>query len=158
MDIYEVIILMDFIGCSITICVIMLLLQVEIVKLTCFNSIITYQNYNTYHIPSPNLISQTSDQIDTVLLWKTIFFGFWPVGLIFFTCEIGQEFTNIVGKFNNEFERWNWYLFSIKIQRLLPIFIINVQEPVVIKCFGIICGSRDQFKKVRINQITKDQI
>lgn len=102
--------------------------------------------------------SQTRGQNDSRLLLEVIFFGLWPMILIFFTCEIGQQFTNTLDKFNMEFERMNWYLFPIKIQRLLPIVINNVQEPIVIECFGIISGSREQFKKVINNWISIDTI
>lgn len=48
----------------------------------------------------------------------------------------------------------SWYLLPVEIQRLLLFTIMNVQRPVVIKCFGnILCG-REQFKKVRLIDMT----
>lgn len=92
--------------------------------------------------------SQTRDTIDSVLLWKSIFFGFWSLALTFFTCEVGHQFTHALSKVNKEFGKLDWYLFPVQIQRLLPTVTNYIQQPVVIECFGVIDGSRDQFKKV----------
>lgn len=91
---------------------------------------------------------QSKDTIDPVMLWNTIFYGGWVLGLLFVTCEIGQRFTNLFEEIADRFDRLDWYLLPMKVQRLLPTIMINVQEPIVIGCFGIMNGSRDQFKKV----------
>lgn len=68
--------------------------------------------------------------------------------MVFFSCEIGQRFTSLFEETVDRFDRLNWYLFPIKARRLLPTIMINAHELPVFGCFGIINGSRDQFKKV----------
>lgn len=46
---------------------------------------------------------------------------------------------------NSEFD---WYLFPNEVQRILPTVVQNAQKPVVIKCFGNVLCSREQFKMV----------
>lgn len=82
------------------------------------------------------------------MVWKSIFYGCWVFGLAFFSCEVGQQFTNSFERVTDRLDRLNWYLFPIKVQQLLPTILINTQEPIVIGCFGLMNGSRDQFKKV----------
>lgn len=96
-----------------------------------------------------SFLSQTRDTVDSVLFWKIIFYGCWVFGLVFFTCELGQKFTDIFDKIANQCNnQLDWYLFPIAVQRMLSIVIINVQESLVWNCFGIVSGTRDQFKKV----------
>lgn len=83
------------------------------------------------------------------MVWKMFSYEFSAFGLIFFSCEIGQRFTNLFEEITGRFDQLKWYLFPIHVQRLLPAVLINVQEPMVIGCFGIMAGSRDQFKKVK---------
>lgn len=91
---------------------------------------------------------QSKDIIDPVMVWNSIFYGGWVFGLVFVSCEVGQQLTNLFEKINDRFDQLSWYLFSMKVQRLLPAVMINIQEPIVFECFGMINGSRDQFSKV----------
>lgn len=45
--------------------------------------------------------------------------------------------------------QFDWYLFPIEVQKVLPICFLSVQEPVEIKCFGSIACTRETFKKVK---------
>lgn len=83
-----------------------------------------------------------------MMVWNSIFYGGWVLGLVFISCEIGQQLTNLFEDINDRFDRLNWYLFPLKVQQLLPVVMINIQEPIVFQCFGMINGSRDQFQKV----------
>lgn len=69
-------------------------------------------------------------------------------GLVFFSCEIGQQFTNLFEEITDQFDQLNWYLFPMKVQQLLPTAMMNVNEVLIIGCYGTMNGSRDQFKKV----------
>lgn len=93
------------------------------------------------------------DTFDPEILWKLTFEGIASIGNVFFSCEIGQRFTDAFNEIVDEFEQFDWYLFPPKIQRILPTTLIGVQKPVVIGCFGTFEGSRDQFKKVLHNKI-----
>lgn len=76
------------------------------------------------------------------------------VGLVFFTCELGQQLTNTLARFEYKFEQLDWYLFPVKVQRSLPTVLNNVQKPVEIGCFGILRANRDQFKNVYLQYNT----
>lgn len=109
-------------------------------------------------MPHPNLIVlfvccdfQSKDAIDTMMFYNAILFGFCTFCLIFFLCELGQQFTNILGKVFDEFQQLNWYLFPSEIQHMLPTIITSLEMPVVVGCFNIFYGSREQFKEVRLN-------
>lgn len=91
---------------------------------------------------------QSKDVVDSVMLWKCISYGGSVFALIFFSCEIGQQFTNSFERVSDRFDLLKWYLFPNKIQQLLPTILINTQEPIIIECYGLMNGSRDQFKKV----------
>lgn len=67
---------------------------------------------------------------------------------VFLSCEIGQRLTNAFNDITDRFERLDWYLFPTQIQRLLPTITMNTHVPIVIDCFGVVDGSREQFKRV----------
>lgn len=56
--------------------------------------------------------------------------------------------TNSFIEITDEIDQLNWYQLPIKAQKMLPIIVIFVQEPVMIKCFGSICCAREIFKIV----------
>lgn len=89
------------------------------------------------------------------MLWKSINYGIGAFGLVFFSCELGQRFSNSFDLISDiMIGKLSWYLLPVESQRLLLFTIMNVQRPVVIKCFGnILCG-REQFKKVRLIDMT----
>lgn len=63
--------------------------------------------------------------------------------------EFVQRYTNAIAEINGVvIQLDNWHLFPAKIQRVLPIIIQNVQQPVVIKCFGNVLCARKQLRKV----------
>lgn len=97
----------------------------------------------------PCYYSQSNDAIDTVLLMKSVYYGFWSFALVFCTCELGQQFSNILEKVTDDFNRLDWHSFPIEMQRMLPLIFVNVQKDINVGCFGIIIASRQQFKKVR---------
>lgn len=46
-------------------------------------------------------------------------------------------------------EGLDWYRFPIKLQKMLPIILIDAQQLVALDCFGSITCSREVFKQVR---------
>lgn len=95
-------------------------------------------------------IFQSQDNINSVVLLESIFCGFWAFVVVFFANEIGQRFSASFEKIEYEFDQLNWYLYPIKLQRIVPIMIVNVKQPIAIEFFGSAVCSREQFKKVRI--------
>lgn len=124
-------------------CVIMMMIQVEILVWH------IYFCLRESIILLLSLAFQSKDIIDPVILWKSIFYLGSVVGLIFFSCEVGQQITNLFEEIADRFDLLSWYLFPIKVQRLLPTVTINMNETIVVGCFGMLNGSRDQLKKVK---------
>lgn len=92
--------------------------------------------------------SQSKDTVDLMALWYVFFYGIWVFAFVFVVCEIGQRLTDAIYEIVFEFEQLNWYSFPIEIRRMLPTIMMNTQKPIIMGCFGIAAGNRDQFKKV----------
>ena len=86
---------------------------------------------------------QSHDEFDTIVLLVSIFYGFFTFLLLFVTCEVGEQCGKIFSEIDDEVVQLDWYLFSLEVQKLLPIVMINTQEPVVIKCFGSVAWTRE---------------
>lgn len=78
----------------------------------------------------------------------SIFGAFWGACLVFAVCEISERYSNAFSEINDVVGQLEWYLLPIEAQRLLPLLIMYCQKPFVIKFFGNIACSREQFKKV----------
>lgn len=90
--------------------------------------------------------SGTQGDIDVVanLLFKTLY----SFILIFILCELGERVRFGFEKIGNEINNMNWYLFSIKMQRMIPTMQITGQQDIQLMAFGNFPCSRDNFKKV----------
>lgn len=84
---------------------------------------------------------------------ESILYGFWAIILVFFSCEIGQRFTDAYEEIDDKIESFDWYLLPMKIQRMLLILMVNTQQVVYIECFGSMACGRDTFKKVKYKTI-----
>lgn len=73
----------------------------------------------------------------------------WTFALIFFLCECGELVLSQFDAFNNQLYQCNWYLFSMEMQRMLVIFMINTQQPPTIHGFA---NTRDAFKGVNVHR------
>lgn len=92
--------------------------------------------------------------------------------MVFFACEIGQRFSNAFDNIDDTIGQFDWYLYPVKIKRMLPTLMINTQQPFEIMCFGSKACTRETCKKVsfqvinrknkkkskRLNSITKIQL
>lgn len=86
-----------------------------------------------------------------MVLLETAVEVFYAFGTIFLLCELGERLTIAYDELECEIEQYEWYLFPIEIQRLLPLVVINAQQLVAMQCFGRISSNRDAFKKVLTN-------
>lgn len=88
--------------------------------------------------------------MNSVVLVESIGCGLGAFILVFFASEAGQRFSDAFAELEYVANNLNWNLFPNKVQRILPLLIFNVQQPIVIQFFGsAVCG-REQFKKVNI--------
>lgn len=67
---------------------------------------------------------------------------------IFITCEPGMMLTAEFEKIGNELCRCNWYLLPADLQRMLIIFVLDMQNPIKISSYANITCERDTAKLV----------
>lgn len=72
----------------------------------------------------------------------------WAHAYIFIVCESGQKVSDAFRDIGYEFDQFKWYLLSIKMRKMFPIFMIVTQKPVGLDVFGNISADREDFKKV----------
>lgn len=83
-----------------------------------------------------------------VVLLITIFYASFGFGDTFIACELCQQMSNGFDDINDTVDQLNWYEFPVEIQKLMPTLLLNVQQPVLVECFGSITCSREVFIKV----------
>lgn len=84
-----------------------------------------------------------------------ISYGSYGFGLVFTVCELGQRVSHSFTEINSIVDQLDWYLFPNEIQKIMPIIINNVQQPIEIECFGDVRCNRKSFKKVSSKQIKR---
>lgn len=82
------------------------------------------------------------------MLLKSIFGGFWALCLVFTACELSQRLCNAFNEVDEALCQLDWYLLPTEIQKMLPILMMYAHEPIIVKFFGNISCSRQQFTKV----------
>lgn len=73
--------------------------------------------------------------------------------LVLVSCEFGERCTESYDGVDVMIGQFKWYLLPIEIQRMLPTLIIKTHQPVLFRFFGSFACSREQFKKVNLNEI-----
>lgn len=96
------------------------------------------------------LIFQANGEVISVIFLESIFYGAWAVSMVFAACEFGQRFSIAFNEIDDVVGQTDWYLLPIEIKRMLPIIIINSQQPCALEFFGSLSCSREQFKKVKL--------
>lgn len=150
-QIYRITLIILLLGSVGIITVAMLMIQLALVqvKFIIFWHIVPKSSFflDVYFIKRFSL-SKSNSQNDSMMLWETIFCGFWALSLLFVACELGQRYSNGFNEIGKAFAEVNWYLLPIEIQRMLPTIMIYLQEPNDFRIFGNISTSRKQFQKV----------
>ena len=80
----------------------------------------------------------------------------YAFGVLLITCELGQQINLAFIDCSDMIDQFDWYLFPIEIQRMLPLILNFAQQPIEVKCFGSAACDRETFKYVRVytNEIT----
>lgn len=78
-------------------------------------------------------------------------------GFVSITCELGERFTGAFDNISDLVDQFKWYQFPVDVQAVFPLFLIHMQQPVKLKCFGSIFCDREALKKVRKNLEEKFQ-
>lgn len=89
-------------------------------------------------------------QMSLLTLSAPIIDTFTAIAAMFACCEIGQRTSNMFEEICDEFGKFNWYRFPNEINRLLPVILLEVQEPVEFEVFGSITASRVLLRKVNL--------
>ena len=66
---------------------------------------------------------------------------------------MGEQICSAFGEIEDEIIELDWYLFPMKAQKILLIFLINAQQPVEFMGFGNFPASRENMQKVNKIQI-----
>lgn len=85
-----------------------------------------------------------------MVLLMTILQAFYALCIVFIACELCERLTIAYAELEYKIEQFEWYAFPIKAQRLLPILMLNAQQPITLQCFGGISTNREAFKKVHL--------
>lgn len=75
--------------------------------------------------------------------------------LVFIASELGQRMGDAFEEIDFTIGQFNWYLFPVKIKRMLPMIILDANQPVVLECFGSIACTREVFKNVSVDPTMK---
>lgn len=75
-------------------------------------------------------------------------------GLVFIACELCERVSNAFEEICTVIDQLDWYKYPSDIKRMLPMIMMNVQEPIAIECFGSISCSRKVFKQVSHSSLT----
>lgn len=86
---------------------------------------------------------------DIALLATAAFEGFWAFAFVVFFCEFGHRVFNAFDDLNIAIDQFDWFLFPIEIQKMLPLVMSGCQKPCCIKGFGDFLCIRDTSKKVK---------
>lgn len=65
--------------------------------------------------------------------------------LLFTSCELAGRMSNEFDDINDIVDQFDWHLFPLETQRILPIIMANAQQPFGFKCFGSYLCNRDTF-------------
>lgn len=72
----------------------------------------------------------------------------YAFGVMLMACELGQRTNLAFAECGDMIDQFEWYLFSMKIQRILPMILHFTQQPLQVICFGSKASDRDTFKSV----------
>lgn len=89
---------------------------------------------------------QSHYNLDALII--STFEMFCTLVVLFVTSELGERISSEFEDINNQINRFDWYLCPINMQKMLPVIMTNLQQPVEFKCFGSIACNRDTFKAV----------
>lgn len=115
----------------------------------CRNSWVHEQNFPWWHIIQVIFFDFQANGINLVELIIPIVELFVSFVLVLVSCELAGRLTNEFNGINDLLNQFNWYLFPLDVQNLLPIIMANTQQSVYLECFGRIPCDRETFKKVR---------
>lgn len=77
-----------------------------------------------------------------------VFQACYSFGVVFMICELCQRMANEFDEFDEVVIQFDWYLYPHKLQQMLSILIVFIQQETAVECFGRISCNREAFKQV----------
>lgn len=75
--------------------------------------------------------------------------GIFALATVFIACEIGHRMSEAFEEMIDfTIDQWDWYRLPREIRLVLPMIMLNAQQPITLECFGSIKCSREVFKNV----------
>lgn len=79
----------------------------------------------------------------------------YSFGILSVVCEICHRTGEAYDECSDMVDEFDWYLFPVRIQRIIPMILQFTQQPTEIKCFGSIACNREAFKYVSATKRAK---
>lgn len=98
----------------------------------------------------------TANPIEIINILTAFTEMFWSFAICAIYCECGEKVTQHFNLFDDEIYRCEWYLLPIKLQKLHLIFMLNTQQPTIIRGYPQIFCTREIFKAVKIHFCNKN--
>lgn len=145
-----------FMWSLVTICAALLIIQMQLVLYFCISNRIIFVCFiaafdlQFYEIFSFIQVHQVGN---LAVLLKTILEVIYPFGVLFTMCELAHRYIQAFDECDEMVDQFDWYIFPVKIQRMMPLILNFTQQSNEIKCFGSAACNREAFKYV---STTKD--
>lgn len=94
---------------------------------------------------------QTSNDDNLAALLITIIEVVYAFGVLLVSSELSHQNYQAFDDCHDVIQQFDWYLFPVEIQRLMPMIFNFTQEPVKVMCFGNIPCNRETFKYVSVD-------
>lgn len=94
---------------------------------------------------------QIHHDYDLAELMITVIAMIYAFGALTIACEVSQGVNQAFDECSEMFDQLDWYLFPIELQRMYPMILAFIQEPIEITFFGSMPCGRELFKCVGPN-------
>lgn len=91
---------------------------------------------------------QSHNAHDLKVLISPIFVLINALVSVFITSEITERISSEFDEINDMISEFDWYLFPLKMQKMLPLIMMSAQQTVEFEIFGSFYWNRVAFKKV----------
>lgn len=85
----------------------------------------------------------------------TVFEVICAFGVSLTACELCQQNYQAYDDCSNMIQKFDWYVFPIEVQRMMPAILNFTQQPVEIKCLGSMACNRETFKYVSTAKLSQ---
>lgn len=94
-----------------------------------------------------NSHTDISDIESSMSIARILILVWWSFAIIFLFCEPGHRVATSFEEIEKEISECNWYSFSLEVQQMLVIFLVNAQQPTTVNGFANTECTREFMKK-----------